>query len=119
MSGSAGASPSRKVQPPPPPGDASEQTVDYARGPVAQKSSIDALLPPGAESEPAPPPVRETEHGAFRSPAASFRHPTSVERQAPSIIADCQQPQAPKLSPEEKAQRRFWKNVIVFGVCLV
>ena len=109
-----------KGQPPLPPADASEQTVDFVRSPAAKPAAIDSPLPPGADEEPAPPPLVGS--GPILAefiapqvgPEASAR-PLS----APVINTITTRPVRQAVSAEEKAQRRFWKNAIVFGVLLV
>jgi hypothetical protein len=109
-----------KGPPPLPPGDASEQTVDYVRSPVARRPTIDSLLPPGAEEEPGAPPV-----GPAAPMLAEFISspvgPREIARSltGPTIDTVATRPAARTISPEERAQRRFWKNAIVFGVCVV
>jgi hypothetical protein len=106
--------------PPPLPGDTNERTVDYGRGSNARKRSVDSLLPPGADEEPGPPPL------AGSAPMlAEFIAPQVGPRESvrplvvPEIDTIATQPVGRGISTEEKAQRRFWKNVVVFGVCLV
>jgi len=108
-----------KGQPPLPPGDTGEQTVDYARGPVARKPTIDSLLPPGADEEPAPPPLVGTGPilAEFIAPEVGPRE-AARSLSAPAIDTLTTRPAPPAISAEERAQRRFWKNAIVFGVCL-
>ena len=121
MNGSAGASPSRKAQPPHPPGDAAEKTVDYVYNQVSRKPTIDALLPPGAETEPAPPPVGASVPAAaagFVVPQLAPREATHAQLSSP-FVTDSKRTTAPTISPEERAQRRFWKNAILFGFFVV
>ena len=118
MSGSAGASPSRKAQPPLPPDDASDQMADYIQSPVSRKPTIDSLLPPGAEEEPEPPPVGLAPILAeFMAPQVGPRG--SAGLRPPMIETNTVRAARQAISAEEKEQRRFWRNAIVFGVCLV
>jgi hypothetical protein len=112
-----------KGQPPVPPGDTSEQTVDFVQSRGPRKPTIDALLPPGADEEPAPPPLAGPILAEFIAPQVGPREsarPLGVPAIDP-IASDpiARQRAARAISPEEKAQWRFWKNAIVFGVCLV
>jgi hypothetical protein len=109
-----------KGQPPLPPGDTSEQTVDFVRSPAAKPATIESLLPPGADEEPAPPPlvgpgpIFAESIAPQVGPRGSARHLS-----APVIDTITTRPIRQAISPEERAQRRFWKNAIVFGVLLV
>src|SRR5438552_17039789 len=110
-----------KAQPPLPPGDASENTVDYARSPVVRKPTIDSLLPPGAETEPAAPPVGTASQAVaprFVVPQVAAPYATQLQS-APPIVTDSKRAATRALLPEEKAQRRFWKNAILFGFFVV
>jgi hypothetical protein len=108
-----------KGQPPLPPGDASEQTVDFVRRPAVKRPTVDSLLPPGAEEEPAAPPI-----GGSAPILAEFIAPQVGPREAarslaaPAIATITTRPVTRTISPEEREQRRFWKNAIVFGVLL-
>jgi len=119
MSGSAGASPSRRSPPSLPPDDADEQTTEYVH-PVPRKPTIDALLPPGADEEPAPPPLvgPGPMMAEFIAPEVGPREAARA-LSAPTIDTIATPPARRAISPEERAQRRFWKNAILFGVCLV
>ena len=108
-----------KGQPPRPPGDASEQTVDFVRRQDLKRPTVDSLLPPGAGEEPAPPPMVGS--GPIR---AEFIAPQVGPRDsAPSLSGTTIDAIATRavtrtISPEEREQRRFWKNAIAFGVLL-
>lgn len=108
-----------KGQPPLPLDDASEQTVDFVHGAAGRKPPIDSLLPPGADEEPAPPPLVGS--GPIM---AEFIGPQVGPREAARPLAvpviDTITPRAitRTISPEEREQRRFWKHAIVFGVLL-
>jgi hypothetical protein len=126
MSGSARASPGRdaaspagKAQPSLPPGDSSEETLDYVNRPVGRKPAIDSLLPPGADEEPAPPPLVGSGPMLAEFMAPSVGPRSTAELQPPVIEMDTAGAVGQAISPEKKAQRRFWRNAIVFGVCLI
>ncbi len=106
--------------PPLPPGEDSEQTVDFVRGAAGRKPTIDSLLPPGADEEPAAPPLVGSGPilAEFIAPQVGPRD-SIRSLAAPEIDTLTTRPVAKTISPEEKAQRRFWKNVIVFGVLLL
>jgi hypothetical protein len=109
-----------KGQPPLPPGDTSEQTVDFVRSRVAKPPTIDSLLPPGADAEPAAPPL--VGPGPMLAEfIASQVGPREAARSlvAPAIDTMATRPVTRTLSPEEREQRRFWKNAVVFGVLLM
>ena len=109
-----------KGQPQLPPDDASEQTVDFVRGAGGRKPTVDSLLPPGADEEPAPPPLVGS--GPLM---AEFIAPQVGPREAaralekPTIDTLTTRAVTRTISPEEREQRRFWKNAIVFGVLLL
>jgi len=109
-----------KGQPPLPPDDSSEQTVDFVRRQELERSTVDSLLPPGADEEPAPPPMVGSGPimAEFIAPQVG---PREVGRSldAPAIDTGVTRLMARTISPEEREQRRFWKNAIVFGVLLV
>src|SRR3954468_22372514 len=91
-----------KGQPPLPPGDTGEQTVDYARSPVSRKPTIDSLLPPGADEDPAPPPL-----GGSGPILAEFVAPQVGPREAARSLA------APEIDtiPTEIAKRRVARAI--------
>src|SRR2546430_5447148 len=105
MSCSAGASPSRKAPPPVPPDDTNEQTADFVHSPVSRKPMIDALLPPGAEEEPEPPPVGLAPILAeFMAPQVGPRGGAGLP--PPMIETGTVRAARQAISAEEKEQRR-------------
>lgn len=108
-----------KGQSPLPPDDASEQTVDFVRSAAGRKPTIDSLLPPGADEEPAPPPLVGSGPimAEFIAPQVGPRESARSlsERTIDTITTRAV---TRTISPDERAQRRFWKNAIVFGVLL-
>src|SRR5262245_11607439 len=109
-----------KGQPPLPPDDTNEQTVDFVRGAASRKPTIDSLLPPGADEEPAPPPMVGSGPilAEFIAPEVGPRD-SGRSLAAPAIDTVTTRAVARTISPEAREQRRFWKNAIVFGVLLV
>jgi hypothetical protein len=105
-----------KEKPPPlPPG--SESTIAFERSPPpVSKPKIDSLLPPGAEEAVVPADMSRT--------AAETPPNFTLPSQGLSAFSDI------KVVPEiagatiqeksvERAERRFWKNAILFGVSIV
>jgi len=109
----------QKGQPPLPPHETGEQTVDFVRGAASRKPTIDSLLPPGVDEEPSPPPPVGS--GPIM---AEFIVPQVGPREAgrslavPAIDTLTTRSVMRTISPEEREQRRFWKHAIVFGVLL-
>ena len=106
--------------PPLPPDDAGEQTIDFVRRQNLKRPSVDSLLPPGADEEPAPPPLVGSGPmmAEFIAPQVGPRE-AARSLEAPAIDTLSTRTVARTISPEEREQRRFWKNAIVFGVLLV
>jgi len=105
-----------KEKPPPlPPG--SEPTIAFERSPPpVSKPKIDSLLPPGAEEAAVPPAMS----GAAVETPPNFTLPS----QGLSAFADIKvAPAIASATTQEKslerAERRFWKNAILFGVSIV
>jgi hypothetical protein len=112
-----------------------DNSVELIVPPSGSSTSIDALLPPGADAAPveeriveqipppeppqlAPPPFSAAPSTPLAFPAleGSRARPKQRGKTAPRA-----QPQVEvrQLSSEVKAQRRLRKNAIVFGLCLI
>src|SRR5262249_47419564 len=93
---------------------------DFVRRQELERPTVDSLLPPGADEEPPPPPMVGSGPimAEFIAPQVGPRE-AGRSLDAPAIDTGVTRLMARTISPEEREQRRFWKNAIVFGVLLV
>jgi hypothetical protein len=102
-----------KEKPPPLLSDA-EPTIAFQRSPQpAVKSKVDSLLPPGAE-EAATAPVL---HPSVNSPP-SFKLPPHASAFSEINIAPAVAGATTQEKSLERAERKFWKNAILFGLSI-